>query len=369
MTLPSIPLWEKKQLAVAESNNVFLIDWLTFVSHVDDVDSIKRLLGLNDPAIPWADETKFRNGYPLQCYWEGITISYGADREEFYSDPTKIRIDMGVCVNLSGKGCRSFETYGHGNWMQLFAAFFSGAKYNITRLDLAYDDHIGILDIDEIESDTRSGNFTSRANYSEVVWSYNKDTDVRGMTVQIGSDKSRTKIRIYDKAAERGYNDRHWVRCELQLRDTNAKVACAKIFDERHIGKIASGVLRNYVTYRSPTSDTNKSRWPVAPYWSRMILDMVRISLWITPGDPYNYSKTMEWLVRQCGQALLTAKKMKQLGFLMVQIERENPELLPKYQRTLDEYDRRCALARGESPLEDTESPAYSLYDTDRDRS
>ena len=338
-----------------ENNNVFLIDWLTFVTFVDDVQSVKCLLGLDDPSIPWTDEVKFRNGYPLQSYWGNITISYGADREEYYIDKSKARTDMGICVNLSGQGCRNFETYGHGDWNKLFAAFFSGAKYNITRLDLAYDDHTGVLDIHKIEDDTRDRAYVTRAKYAEVIWSDNENTDIQGMTVHIGSERSRTLIRIYDKAAERGYKGRHWVRCEIQLRKENAAVACAKLFELRHIGKVAAGILRNYVTYRVPTSDSNKSRWPIAPYWDRLIMEMERISLWISPGDEYNFSKTERWLVDQCGQAILTAMKMHRLAWLIRQIEKQYPELAPKYQRALQEFDMQRKLDRGWSDLDDEE--------------
>lgn len=362
MTLPKrLPIdFEKKELAA--ENNVFLIDWLTFVTFVDNVDAVKAMLGLSDPSIPWFEETKFRNGYPMQSYWSGITISYGADNAEYFTDSVKdgklktaeekVRADMGMCcVNLSGIGCRTFETYGHGDWNKLFAHFFSGAKYNITRLDLAYDDHIGILDIHKIEEDTRDRAYVSKSKYAEIVWSDNQNTDIQGMTVQIGSDRSRTKIRIYDKAAERGFKDRHWVRCELQLRKENAAVACTELWKLRHIGRVATGILRNYLTYRVPTTDSNKSRWPIAPYWDRLVLDMEKIRLWISPGDEYNFSKTELWLIDQCGQALLTAKKMNRLGFILSLIERQNPELAPKYQRVLDEYERRQKFARGDEDV------------------
>ena len=108
----------------AIEENVFLIDWLTFVSYVDTVDDVKRLLGLDDPSIPWQTEVKFRNGYPKQCYWNYITISYGADDETFYDDPKKARSDMGICVNLSGQGCRAYETYGSNDWFSLLGRFF-----------------------------------------------------------------------------------------------------------------------------------------------------------------------------------------------------------------------------------------------------
>lgn len=348
----------KKPIALHEHNNVFLIDWLTFVTHVDDVWAVKCLLGLDDNEIPWSDETKFMNGYPRQCYWGGITISYGADQEEYYKDKTKVRHDMGICVNLSGTGCRTFETYGSGDWFKLFAAFFSGAKYNITRLDLAYDDHTGVLAIHKLEEDTRDRNYTSKAKYCEVIWSDNQNTDIQGMNIQIGSNQSRTKIRIYDKAAERGFKGKHWIRCEIQLRDSNAKVAAAKIFETRHVGRCAAGICRNYVTYRTPTADSNKSRWPVAPYWDRLVMDMERISLWITPGDPYNFDSTEKWLVKQCGQAILTAIKMNRLPFLIHMMEKESPELAPKYIRAIQEYERRLKwkAALSEDEIEEDDS-------------
>ena len=357
---------------IPEHNNVFLIDWLTFVTFVDNVDAVKAMLGLADPSIPWLEETKFRNGYPKQCYWNGITISFGADNADLYQDTfkdgklktaeEKVRIDMGMCcVNLSGTGCRTFETYGHGDWNKLFAHFFCGAKYNITRLDLAYDDHIGILDIHKIEDDTRDRAYVTRAKYAEVVWSDNENTDIQGTTLQIGSDKSRTKIRIYDKAAERGFKDRHWVRCEIQLRKENAAVACGELWKLQHIGKVAAGILRNYVTYRVPTTDSNKSRWPIAPYWDRLILDMERIRLWISPGEPYNFSKTAKWLTEQCGQAILCAIKTNCWNQILYQIRDQNPELLPKYDRVYKEYLRRQDFEDGYEEIPDSQLQSGDL--------
>lgn len=311
-------------LVLPEHNNVFLIDWITFVAHGDSVDYLKWLLGLDSPSIPWETSEKFRNGYPVQTYWNGITISYGADNEKFYSDPRKARHDMGVCVNLSGTGCRAFETYGHGDWFRLFSYLCrdissdvvydlydktSGHKphksYNITRLDLAYDDHIGLLSMAQLEQDTRQRNYVSRAKYAEIVWSDDQNEDLQGMTVQVGSDKSDVKIRIYDKAAERGFKDRHWIRCELQLRRDRAFEAVRQLLETRHIGKCASGILRNYLTYRIESTDSNKSRWPIAEYWDKVILDMDKISLWVSPGEEYNFSKTVHWLVKQYGQAIV----------------------------------------------------------------
>lgn len=345
-------------ICLAEKNNVFLIDWLTFTAFGESVDYIKALLGLDSPSIPWEQEEKFRNGYPMQCYWNGITISFGADEEKYYKDTSKVRHDMGICVNLSGTGCRAFESYGHGDWFRLLSYFFRNTdylaesqhvfkRYNITRLDLAYDDHIGILDIRQIEQDTRDRYYTSRAKYAEILWSDDQNEDIHGTTVQVGSDKSAIKIRIYDKAAERGFKDRHWIRTELQLRDDRAKNAAAQLVLTQHIGKTASGILCNYLLYRTPTEDSNPSRWPIADYWDALILDMQRISLWVSPGQEYNFANTEYWLFKQYGAALSVISELHDPYYVCQQARKLYPvsELPPKYKKFLADLDPRQPFA------------------------
>lgn len=341
-----------RPIALVEQNNLFLIDWLTFTAHGESVEYIKYILGLDSPSIPWEDIEKFRNGYPMQCYWNGITISYGADDERYYKDPSKARSDMGISVNLSGKGCRAFESYGHGDWFRLFTYLFRNTdhlassqrvfkRYNITRLDLAYDDHTGILDIYRIEQDTRDRCYTSKATKSEITWSDNKESDIRGLNVQIGSDKSTIKIRIYDKAAERGFKDRHWIRVEKQLRDDRAKAAAAELLACGHIGRTASGILRNYLVFRSPTEDSNPSRWPVAKYWDDLLLDMDRISLWVSPGEEYNISHTEYWLFKQYGPVMSVLSQLHDPIYIYDKCKALYPvsELPPKYKSLLADLE------------------------------
>lgn len=335
-----------------QQDNCFLIDWLTFVCHGDSVDNLKRVLGLDSADIPWETEEKFRNGYPIQCYWNGITISYGAEEERYYKDPSKARHDMGICVNLSGKGCRCFESYGRGDWFELYQYIFRDIDYdlapemmwqdrkriNITRLDLAYDDHIGLIDIYLLESYTRDRCYVSKAKYSEILWSDNQDTDIQGLTLNFGSSSSAVKIRIYDKAAERCFKDRHWVRCEMQLRDDRAYGAAILIRDSKHIGSVASGILRNYLTFRIPSSDSNKSRWPILESWEFMLENMEKISVWISPGEPYNFDNTERWILKQYGQALVVSQIIHDHEFLYDMANKLYPtldELSPKYKKFL----------------------------------
>lgn len=346
---------EKEYLTPLEQieDNIFLIDWLTVVYHGCTLEDVKESLGMNKSSIPWQEEEKFRNGYPLQCYWNGITISYGADDPRYSKDPTKVRTDMGICLNLSGTGCRAFETYGHGDWFQLLSLYFTlrdtGVRekkgrmysYNITRLDLAFDDHTGILDIYRIEDDLRHRFYTSRSKVCDIEWSDDQLDDLQGLSCYVGSKKSDIVVRIYDKAAERGFKDRHWIRVELQLRDDRARNAASDLIVQHDIGSTVSAILRNYLLFRDPSDDSNPSRWPVADYWENLLTTMRSLSLWTSPGEEYNFYNTEHWLCRQYGQAIVVLDELHDPFYLIEKCRRMFPikELSPKYKNFLKSFD------------------------------
>lgn len=222
-------------------------------------------------------------------------------------------------------------------------------KTTITRMDLAYDDHIGTLDLNRIACDVRDRYYTSPAKKSRIIWSDDQVNDVKGLSVYVGSKSSAVMIRIYDKAAEREFGPEvHWVRCELQLRQERCIAAAAEILKHQHVGRTAAGILRNYLQFREPVStDENKSRWPVADYWDKVLLDMERVSLWISPGEPYNFSKTELHMIKQYGQVLLTFKEINgNLGPLLDACGSTYPALSKKYRNVIAEVQRTRELAK-----------------------
>lgn len=338
--------------------NLFLIDWLTFTAHGETIDSIKDLLGMPDSKIPWLHEEKFMNGYPCRYSWNGVLILYGADMSQYYDDPTKATSKMGICVNMSGTGCRTFETYGTGDWSSLFAYLtrdvFSGLDnsavpydgykaYNITRLDIAFDDHEGILDIYQIDADTYDRNFTTKFKGTDVIRSDDLNTDIVGLNIQFGSNKSLIKLRIYDKAAERHIKDVHWVRSELQLRDDRASNAVKALVGGDSIGDLYSGIISNYLVFRIPGNDMNKSRWDIADYWINFLLAAKRISLWESPGMPYNIDRSIDWMIKQYGPLLSTVNIIsKGPGYIFDIVNNVYPyeKLSPKYRNIVDSFGR-----------------------------
>lgn len=91
-----------KTTTVVSTENLILFDWLTFTSHCDNPESVMQLLGLK--YVPWQKMDRGRNGYRQRYFFKNISILYdGAE-------------NVGVCVDMSGTGCRAFETYSKIGW-------------------------------------------------------------------------------------------------------------------------------------------------------------------------------------------------------------------------------------------------------------
>lgn len=311
--------------------NLILFDWLTFTSHCDSPESIMLLLGLKD--VPWQKMDKGRNGYRQRYFFENISILYdGAE-------------NMGVCVDMSGTGCRAFESFSTINWTELMQIlYFNSDDYNVTRLDMAFDDHTGILDIDELRDDTDDHMYVSRSRTWKVEYGSS------GTTIYHGSPKSDMYIRIYDKAAERDLENVHWIRVEMQMRDEIA----AGFIDGLMIHPVGDqfrGVLHNYLRYvQDPGVDTNMSRWPMTKYWSDLIQGIAQIRCWSAPGVEYNEFHLSNYVINQAGNALDCYLKIFGMDDLIRELGNRSIKPSPKYQRLLAKYR---ALKKGLEGLHD----------------
>lgn len=323
-------------------DNCFLIDWLTVTFHGVKVWDVQQILGMKD--VPWTVNHSFVNGYPLDLNFGHIHIRHGADDPAYYSDPKKARTDMGICLDISGQGCREFESWSNKSWMDLITDIFrcggvQGARMSVTRLDLAYDDHSGLLNIWQMKRDVEDRNYISKSKKSMIIWSDDQETDIHGLTLQIGSKKSPVLIRIYDKAAERGYTqEKHWIRVELQLRQERAQEAMKLLYQRESIGMVASGIVRNYCMFVTPCADSNKARWEIADYWQRVLEGFEKIRIWRAPGEEYNFSKTENHLVEQYGQILQVVALLNHgsLDPLFCRSCEVHKHLKPKYKQVVE---------------------------------
>ena len=304
--------------------NRVLFDWLNFTSKLHDVKDVLELIGMQDVEF---ENLPGNRGFTNRLYFNGVSIHY-------CSVPGTLQEGL-VWLEMSGQGCRTFETYGNGNYQELFELALAEPKdIHITRLDVAYDDFTGLLNIDQICDQTREEHFTSRSNTYQAIYSN------KGNSVLFGTRNSNVLIRIYDKAAERGYDNTklHWIRCELQIKDVNA-MGFIKQLQSKELIDVYLGVLKNYLLFRDPSeNDSNKRRWQVSPWWDRFLKDAERLSIWSKPGTIYNLSTCERYVLSQPVGSIKTMIEVHGAEAFIEIIQRCPPSKNPKYKRIIDEY-------------------------------
>lgn len=290
--------------------NLIIYDWLSFTSHHHSVANLIEALGLE--SVPWED-TKGARGYRDRMYFGSISIHFNG------------RDDMGVWVEMSGQGCRTFESLSTlaDCWKDIFD-FIACETLKITRLDVAYDDHIGLLDMNRIVQDTQNGEYISKAEYWETILSS------KGSTVQIGSPTSDVLIRIYDKARERNCEaGEHWVRVELQLRNDRAIKFTQLPYS---IGESWCGVMINYLRYVDPDPlDSNRWRWPLKDYWGELLYNASAISIYEKPGTDYNLARCANYVINLAGNAVDAYIQICGVDGFLSDLKKRTTRRNPKY--------------------------------------
>lgn len=281
-----------------------LIDWFSFTIHIDDYYSVNevdpvnyaiRLLGLDESDIDWC-QTYGANFYSNRIAFDGININFNP-----------IKSGLGVFVELSGQGCRRFEESSSKTFLDLFREINSGQWFNVTRLDLAFDDQVdkGILNIQNIIDDIHSLNFVSKFQQSSFI--IEEHATHIGQTVYMGSNKSDTRFRIYDKKFQLNRDDlKHWVRFEIQLRHDRADSLVEHFLDKDFsVGRAFFGIINNYIRFVVPDqNDSNKRRWNSRRYWSKFLKTVEAISIYTPKHTDYNLARTENYIHKQAGNSI-----------------------------------------------------------------
>ena len=311
--------------------NRLIYDWLSLSTRIHKPDEIISLLGME--SCPWEILTS-GNGYTHRYYFNGISVSF--------VDGDMSHVGGFYLLDMSGQGCRTFETYGTGDFERLFKLVQREhgkpkieQDVRLTRLDVAFDDMTGIFDIDVICDKTRLGEFVSRIQRYEAIYGS------KGNSVNFGSKGSNVFIRIYDKARERGYTDgRHWVRCELQLRKENACGFVNKLPDNS-LSTLYCGVLKNYLSFREVNEqDSNKRRWEESPWWTAFLNNSRAISVAEKPGVIYNLSACEKYVLTQPVGSIKTLIKIYGSDSFIEMIENAPTPKNPKYRRLIAEAEQ-----------------------------
>ena len=299
--------------------NFYLFDWLSFTTKYKTVNEIQNLLGMGH--IKW-EKVDGAHGYKDRAYFEKISIHYNGNYDT-------------VWCEMSGQGCRAFETYGTGDYASLFRELtYQEGMYSVTRLDIAFDDHEGLLDINKLLMDTMKEDFVSLSGEHM----YTGGT--RGISIQHGRKSSNTLIRIYDKAREQN-KDGHWIRTEIQLRKENAYSFILRYMeDSSSISRTFLGTVNNYLRYITPGTDSNKWRHPMKPYWKKFINGAGKVKLYKKPGIEYNLGSLETFVIKQAGKAVRAYVEIFGDEHYKTVINEKYPELGEKYDKLVDKYTK-----------------------------
>jgi len=316
--------------------NRIIYDYFSFTSKIHSPENLVEILGF--------DGIKFQlfrgfYGYKDRLYYDGIHIHYNGTE------------DMGVCVEMTGQGCRNFETHGTGDYDGIFALILehhnvviehwkseseqtSKKEMNITRLDVAYDDFVGLIDLYVLMKEAQLNNFVSRFEDVEVIYSN------KGCSVNHGSKKSRCYVRIYDKRMERqAFSEHdHWIRCELQLRK---ECALGFIKLNTSIEESYFSTLNNYLRYIIPSeNESNKSLLFSSPQWIRWVESVYAESIFDKPGVEYNINRCENFVYGQSGNAVYTLIETQGVETFLKNLVEQKPRFSKKYEALLNKHGR-----------------------------
>lgn len=291
-----------------KNGNFILFDWLTFTDFVHtNLDEVIEFLGFDSVKTEFIKLDYGRWGYSTVYMYGNICIMLDG------STPS-----MGICVSLSGQGCRTFDTYSIYNFDYLLdkilnsPLLFDGRySYNVTRLDVACDlINTNILDIGLLYDDSYNQNYVSK-------WrAYKCTVSDKGINIQLGSDSSDTYIRIYDKASERGFDvtdNINWVRVELVLKNSRAYNFIRYYLNnyKNNIGLLFTSTINNYLCFKvRDERDTNKSRWEICEYWLNFVKHTNKISLYTKKDIIYNLDKLQKYVLNMAGSSIYTYREL-----------------------------------------------------------
>lgn len=308
-----------------QRSNCIIVDWLSFTVLDPGIDSYSLIEFLGLPMNSFNLRSGVVRGYKQCLFFDNISINFDG------------RGDMGICVSMTGSGCRTFETYStYSDFISLFYRLFdSFNRINITRFDLAYDDYENRIKLNKVKKSAVDLNGV----YSPAhVKSWKVVLSDEGTSVYIGSNKSDMLVRFYDKAAERKV-DFSWVRCELQMRSAVAFFAVRHFMTTDNISDLFFSLLNNYCQFVS-NKDLQHAGHSKLQYWFKQWISTRDILHYTRATKEYNLEKIKDNVINLYGNSLQVFLSVFGYYDLLQELKKHRPiDNLPiKYKRLLVDY-------------------------------
>ena len=323
-----------------------LIDWLTFTVRDwgDDYASvIREYLQMDVDLFTQCPFGRYRYRYAVE--YNNITVYFGGAED---SGGSASGLSMGVCVVMSGNGCRTFEENSGITFINLLSKLLDEYNYdnrsvNITRIDIAVDDKSGSISIGRMLDYIRKRQVNTRLRKVDEHKSYDLGNPVEDDAIgfYLGSPKSEFRYRIYDKAKQQDDYDSHWVRIELVSKSDYAIGAAEKLvkFGEERIGQTVAGMIRETLLFIENDNE-RVERCSVAEWWDDF-LEMVTAIKFLNREKPVQSAdKIYFWLEEQISRSLAMAHEIWGDDFVFGIIDKGKREMKPNQRAIVRDYIR-----------------------------
>lgn len=313
-----------------------LIDYFRVRFPTTDVLAVIRdILHINPKYMLYEDYGKY--GYESQYLIGDITVLCSQN------------IQLGVLIELRGKGCRQMESYllaQERSWYDFMLECLSAGGV-MKRLDLAINDRTGVLDIPMLKVKYKAGEcisyFRSQKDYGGSQKCGDDVPKNTGETLYLGSTSSQLHFCIYQKNYEQyvkngtGLEDTEIKnRFEIRLKDDRAYYAVVDLLTYRDVERTAFSIINHYMRFVDREDGKPKSKWKFNADWVWFIGEnREKLKLTIQP-EPFTLEKALHWLHRQVAPTLkMVAELGNQNHTTILQDMIEHTELKEKHKHLL----------------------------------
>lgn len=259
-----------------------LIDWVGFtlnpdVARLDTVLNFFRDHLFIEKSF-WENGRRNYEGYAQSLVYENINIYYnGAENQ-------------GIHVDITGQGCRFIDIQMQKlrvqegiiiDWYEILELIHEDINYKFTRIDIACDDYVGYLNVEELFQKSLKGELTMKFRSWSPDGKFKSNGLSNGISLYYGSDDSRFQVVFYEKNKQLKL-DYHWTRCELRFRKQRANEFVRDVLKSKSmpIGVIAGGILKEYITFREKhETDSNVRRWEESPFWLNFLSGIPKLKI------------------------------------------------------------------------------------------
>ena len=183
------------------------------------------------------------------------------------------------------------------------------------RIDLAINDHTGILNIPDLIEQCQGEEcislFRSFKSYQTGELVRRNEKEDMGSTLYIGSVKSEVYFCVYEKDYEQYIKlgippeDADIKnRFEIRLKNDRALFAIRDLIKSRNVERTTFSIINRYVRFAIKEEKKRRSQWRLQEQWAWFIGENRQELRLTTKPEPYTLERTFRWLGRQVAPTL-----------------------------------------------------------------